>query len=258
MKQITEIKQVVLGGSIALEQLVAVARFGAQIGFSQDYTQRVNHSRALVERWIEEGRVMYGVTTGFGALCTQAIGKEDTAQLQENIILCCVRRRAAKRGTGTGDHVHGAAKSGAGVRRRPAGGAGAVPAIFESGSHALGPRDGSVGYLAPEAHIALVLLGRGKAYYQGELLTGAQALDRAGLSPMALSSKEGLALVSGTTSAAALASLALYDLEQADRASSKKAGTVTFRTPCRCGASPSSSALQRRRWPTPGQPLRLS
>lgn len=66
---------------------MAVARFGAQIEFSQDYTQRVNHSRALVERWVEEGRVMYGVTTGFGALCTPAIGKEDTDRLQENIIL---------------------------------------------------------------------------------------------------------------------------------------------------------------------------
>ena len=55
--------------------------------FSPEYRERVNRSRALVEQWVEEERVMYGVTTGFGALCTKAIGKDETAQLQENIIL---------------------------------------------------------------------------------------------------------------------------------------------------------------------------
>ncbi len=77
------------------------------------------------------------------------------------------------------------------------------------------PGDGSVGYLSPEAHMALVLLGKSKAYYRGELLEGAEALKRAGLEPMALSSKEGLALVSGTTSATAMAALALYDMLKA-------------------------------------------
>lgn len=219
MKQITEIKQVVLGGSIALEQLVAVARFGAQVEFSQDYAQRVNRSRALVERWVEEGRVMYGVTTGFGALCTQAIGKEDTAQLQENIILS----HAVSVGEPLSlEQVRGVMFMV--LQNLGQGYSGVRLAVLERyrqflnlGLTPWAPGDGSVGYLAPEAHIALVLLGRGKAYYQGELLTGAQALDRAGLSPMTLSSKEGLALVSGTTSATALAALALYDLEQAAR-----------------------------------------
>ena len=76
-----------LGEPITLEDFASVARFGRKVAFSPEYIARVNRSRALVEKWVEEERVMYGVTTGFGALCTKAIGKEETAQLQENIIL---------------------------------------------------------------------------------------------------------------------------------------------------------------------------
>ena len=82
-----ETKTLILGEPITLDDFVSVARFGRKVEFSPEYTARVNRSRALVEKWVEEERVMYGVTTGFGALCTKAIGKEETAQLQENIIL---------------------------------------------------------------------------------------------------------------------------------------------------------------------------
>lgn len=82
-----EMKTLVLGEPITLEDFVSVARFGRKVEFSPAYTERVARSRALVEQWVEEERVMYGVTTGFGALCTKAIDKEATAQLQENIIL---------------------------------------------------------------------------------------------------------------------------------------------------------------------------
>ena len=82
-----EQQTVVLGQPITMEQFIAVCRFGAQVEFSDDYCQRVRKSRQLVERWVDEGKVMYGVTTGFGSLCTKAISKEETAKLQENIIL---------------------------------------------------------------------------------------------------------------------------------------------------------------------------
>ena len=72
-----------------------------------------------------------------------------------------------------------------------------------------------VSYTHLEAHTALVLLGKGEAWYQGELLLGEEALKRVGMKPMELSSKEGLALVSGTTSPTALGALALYDMLQA-------------------------------------------
>ena len=73
------------------------------------------------------------------------------------------------------------------------------------------PGHGSVGYISLEAHIGMVLIGEGKAWYQGELLDGKEALARAGLAPAVLSSKEGLTIVSGTTSVTAFAALALYD-----------------------------------------------
>lgn len=77
------------------------------------------------------------------------------------------------------------------------------------------PREGSVGYLSVEAHIALVLLGEGKAYVDGELLPSQEALQKVGLEPIELSAKEGLALISGTTSPTAIGALALYDMLQA-------------------------------------------
>ena len=65
-------EKLVLGEPITLEDFVSVARFGRKVEFAPEYIARVDRSRALVERWVEEERVMYGVTTGFGALCTQA------------------------------------------------------------------------------------------------------------------------------------------------------------------------------------------
>lgn len=212
-------KTLVLGAPITLEDFVAVARFGARVEFSPDYTARVQKSRALVEEWVEQEKVMYGVTTGFGALCTQAIGKDETAQLQENIILSHSVSVGAPLSI---ERVRGImlmvlqnlGQGYSGVRLEVLE---QYRQFLNQGLTPWAPGDGSVGYLSPEAHMALVLLGRGQAYYQGELMSGAQALERAGLNKLALSSKEGLALVSGTTSATAMAALALYDLEKAAR-----------------------------------------
>lgn len=212
-------KTLVLGTPITLEDFVAVARFGARVEFSPDYIARVQKSRALVEEWVEQEKVMYGVTTGFGALCTQAIGKDETAQLQENIILSHSVSVGAPLSI---ERVRGImlmvlqnlGQGYSGVRLEVLE---RYRQFLNRGLTPWAPGDGSVGYLSPEAHMALVLLGRGQAYYQGELMSGAQALERAGLNKLALSSKEGLALVSGTTSATAMAALALYDLEKAAR-----------------------------------------
>ena len=212
-------EKIILGGYLSLEEFVEIARYKTQVEFSPEYCERVRKSRELVEKWVEEEKVMYGVTTGFGALCTQAIGKEDTEQLQENIILT--------HAVSVGEPLKEEAVRGillmvlqnlgqgySGVRLevleayRDFLNKGVVPVI---------PQNGSVGYLALEAHGALVLMGMGKAWYKGEMLEGREALERAGIKPVVLSSKEGLALVSGTTSPTALAALALYDLIQAGK-----------------------------------------
>lgn len=225
----SSIRYVELGKRISLEDLAAVARFGAQVEFSEDYRNRVKISRKLVEEWVSKEKVMYGVTTGFGALCTKAIGKDETAQLQENIIL--------SHSVSVGEPLS--------IERVRAimfmilqnlgqGYSGVRIDILEKYKEFLNkgltpwtPGDGSVGYLAPEAHMALVLLGKGKAYYKGELSSGGEALKKADIKPLVLSSKEGLALVSGTTSPTAMAALAIYDLLKAAK-SADIVGAITL------------------------------
>ena len=212
-----KINKVLLGEKIDIEQLIAVARFGAKVEFSENYCQRVDKARALVEKWVDEGRAMYGITTGFGALCTQAISKEETAQLQENIIL--------SHSTSVGEPFTGEQARATMLmvlQNLGQGFSGVRLLILERYRDFLNkgvtpwmPREGSVGYLSPEAHMALVLTGAGQAYFQGELMSGKMALQKAGIEPIKLSSKEGLALISGTTSVTALGALALYDMLKA-------------------------------------------
>lgn len=85
--------------------------------------------------------------------------------------------------------------------------------MLNAGISPVVPSHGSVGYLTLEGHIGMVMIGEGRATYQGETLDGAEALKRAGLKPVVLSSKEGLILLSGTTSVTAFASLAIYDAQ---------------------------------------------
>lgn len=211
---------VCLGSPIGLQDFLAVARGGAQVAFSEEYRSRVNRSRALVERWIAQGRVMYGITTGFGALCGQVISPEETALLQRNIVLS----HAVSVGEPmTAEQVRGTllmmlqnlGQGYSGVRLETLE---LIRQVLNRGVVPYAPREGSVGYLAPEAHMALVLIGEGQATVDGRLLPGREALVAVGLEPMVLSSKEGLALVSGTTSVTALGALALADLLNCARA----------------------------------------
>ncbi|MBQ9646918.1 MAG: aromatic amino acid lyase [Oscillospiraceae bacterium] len=212
-------RTIVLGEKLSLEDFVDIARNGALVEFSSAYRERVERSRALVEQWVADRRVMYGVTTGFGALCTKAIDPLQTARLQENIILT--------HSVSVGEPLsieqvratmlmvlQNLGQGYSGVRMIPLE---YYRDFLNTGLTPYAPGDGSVGYLSPEAHMALVLLGKGKAWYQGELLSGEEALRRAGMEPLVLSSKEGLALISGTTSATAMAALSLWDLEKAAR-----------------------------------------
>jgi histidine ammonia-lyase len=205
---------VVLGGEVTMEDLVAVARQGAQVEFSEEYCERVKKSRKLVEKWVGEGRVMYGITTGFGSLCTQVISPEETAQLQRNIVLSHatsvgeplsieeVRATLFMVLQNVGQGFCGARLETVELYRQ----------FLNRGLTPFAPREGSVGYLSPEAHMALVLIGEGQAYVNDVLLPAGEALQQVGLLPTELAAKEGLILVSGTTSVTALGALALYDM----------------------------------------------
>lgn len=207
-------KNVRLGNPIKLNEFMSVVRFGAKVEFSEAYIRRVEKSRDIVEKWIENEVVMYGITTGFGALCTNVINKEETAQLQKNIILS----HATSVGQPFNEEearavmlmiLQNLGQGYSGVRMVVLN---QYKEFLNRGVIPFAPKEGSVGYLSPEAHMALVLIGEGRAYYKGQLMSGKEALAAVGLEAIELSSKEGLALVSGTTSVTGLGAIALYDL----------------------------------------------
>ncbi len=205
---------ITLGTPLNLEQFIQIARYGAQVEFSEEYRQRVTRARQLIEKAIGEDRVMYGVTTGFGSLSTRVINKTEAEQLQRNIVLSHSTSvgapYTAEEARATMLMVlQNVGQGHSGVRLEVLE---LLRAMLNRNVVPWMPREGSVGYLSPEAHMALVLIGEGQAYAGDELLPGKAALERAGLNPMPLGAKEGLALVSGTTSVTALGSLALYDM----------------------------------------------
>lgn len=208
--------------AFTLEDMVAVARGGAPVTLSRAACGRVRASRALVERWVREGRPVYGVTTGFGALCNVAIAEAQTRTLQENVLMS----HAAGVGEPLADEVvrgtmavriQDLAKGHAGVRLETLQAlvdllnAGVVPVVPSKGSV------GASGDLAPMAHLALVLIGRGEASWNGARMKGADALAAAGLAPVRLEAGEGLALINGTQVMAALIALAVHDAERLTR-----------------------------------------
>ena len=203
---------------LTIAALVQVARKGAGVELSGNARERIDAGRALIDRWVREGRRIYGVTTGFGALSDVAISTKDTRRLQENILMShaagvgnplaaeIVRSVMALR-------VNDFARGHSGIRRETAErliallNRGVVPVVPEKGSV------GASGDLAPLAHLALVLIGRGEAEHQGRRLSGAEALAAIGLQPLQLESAEGLALVNGTQVMTAIGALAVHDAE---------------------------------------------
>ena len=205
---------VMLGEPLSLEDFIEVVRYHVPVNFSEAYEARVKKARGLVDQWTAEEKPMYGVTTGFGSLCSKTISAEEAATLQKNILLS----HSVSVGVPLSEEVVRGTMLMV-LQNLGRGYSGVRMIVLEMYREFLNrnltpwaPGDGSVGYLSPEAHMALVLIGEGKAWFEGELLDGREALARAGLKPITLASKEGLALVSGTTSPTAMGALAVYDM----------------------------------------------
>jgi histidine ammonia-lyase len=199
-----------------LEDLVAIARQGARVRLTEDSRQRVLKARHLVEQWVKEGRTIYGVTTGFGALSDVVISKEDTRRLQENVLLSHaagigrIIDEATTRAI-MGLRIKDFARGHSGVRLVTVE---HLVEMLNRGVHPVMPEKGSVGAsgdLAPLAHLALILIGRGEAIYEGRRMAGAEALGAVGMDPLTLEAGEGLALVNGTQVMTAIGGLAVYD-----------------------------------------------
>jgi histidine ammonia-lyase len=209
--------EVLLGvDGMTLEDLVAIAREGAGVRLKGESEERITSARKLVEKWVREGKTIYGVTTGFGALSDVAISREDTERLQENIIMS---HSAGVGGFLDGETVRAVialrikelARGHSGIRLETVHrlqellNRGIYPAIPEKGSV------GASGDLAPLAHLSLVLLGRGEAFYRGRRMPGGEVLKRCEIQPLRLEAGEGLALVNGTQVMTAIGGLAVHD-----------------------------------------------
>jgi histidine ammonia-lyase len=198
---------------ISTDQFVSVARHGARVEFSQPYLDRVRRSRKLIERFLAENRLIYGVTTGFGDNVTEVISPQHAGMLQRNIVLShavsvgeplaveVVRAIQLMMLVGLGQGYSGTSVEVLELIRQ----------LLNNRVTPHVPGEGSVGYLGPEAHMALVLLGEGRAWIDGELLPGATALKHVGLQPITLGAKEGLSLTNGTHSVTAIAVLTAHD-----------------------------------------------
>jgi len=207
------------GKSLTLEQLEAVAVGGEQVALVPEARTLLASRRKEIETRLAQGEVMYGVNTGFGRMADVVVPPEKLEQLQLNLL----RSHACGVGTPFPREVVRAmlvlranvlASAYAGVRPE------VVEKLLElvnAGVHPVVPSQGSVGAsgdLAPLAHLALVLVGEGEAEYRGEVLPGGEALARAGLTPLTLAPKEGLALINGTQAMAAVGALALCTAER--------------------------------------------
>ncbi|MFC9394733.1 histidine ammonia-lyase [Streptomyces sp. NPDC057027] len=207
-------------GALSADEVVSVARHGAQVALAPEALQEIARSREVVKALADDAKPHYGVSTGFGALATRHIPTELRTQLQRSL----VRSHAAGSGPEVEREVVRAlmllrlstlATGRTGVRTETAEAyaallnAGITPVVHEYGSL------GCSGDLAPLAHCALAVMGEGVVRTaDGERKPAAEALAEAGITPVVLEEKEGLALINGTDGMLGMLVLALHDLRR--------------------------------------------
>ncbi len=212
--------EVILDGkTLSIEQVAAVAREGARVAVSEEARAKMQRSRDYLEKCVADNIPVYGVTTGIGEFARIRISPEQSAELSRRIIY--------SHSAGTGDpqpadvvraamllraNVLAAGYSGVRVRLIDTIidmiNKGVVPYVQEKGSV------GTSGDLSPLSQFAEVAIGNGRAWYKGELLSGGEAMKRAGIAPTDLTYKEGLGLINGSQMMTAGAALLVYDAER--------------------------------------------
>ncbi|PSW14535.1 histidine ammonia-lyase [Photobacterium rosenbergii] len=227
-------------GKLSLKQLRHISRHKVTLSLNDTAYDDMLASTQAVEQVIAEDRVVYGINTGFGLLANTRIAVEDLETLQRSIVLS----HAAGIGEFMEDHtvrlmmalkINSLARGYSGIRPKVVD---ALITLVNAEVYPCIPQKGSVGAsgdLAPLAHMSTVLLGEGQARHNGEIISGAAALKIAGLEPITLAPKEGLALLNGTQASTAFALEGLFAAEDL-----YASGTV-------CGAMSVDAALGSRR-----------
>ena len=207
-----------IAGGLTLPALRRALAAPLSMSLSRADLLRVRRARALIERLIARGKVAYGVNTGFGSLASERISAADLEQLQHNLVLS----HAAGTGAPLSDEVvrlvlvlkiASLAQGYSGVRPQTLK---ALQSLLRTGVYPLIPSQGSVGAsgdLAPLAHLSAALLGVGKVRHRGRVMSARRGLKVAGLEPVKLAAKEGLALLNGTQVSTALALAGLFAIE---------------------------------------------
>lgn len=191
------------GNNLTIDKSINIIKSNLKIDLSQKAVKQIEKSRKLVEKWIENEEVVYGITTGFGEFKDVKISKEDTELLQRNLIL--------SHSAGVGKYIpdfivrlmllfriNSLAKGYSGVRLELMN---FLVSLFNSDIIPLIPSQGSVGSsgdLAPLSHLALAVIGKGHCKFKGEYIDTELALKKVKLKPIKLAAKEGLALTNGT------------------------------------------------------------
>lgn len=204
------------GKSLTLQDVVNVARKGYKVEITPEAKKLVKECAKAVLEWADEGRVVYGITTGFGDLSTVVIPRDKCRQLQENLLL--------SHSCGFGEpypedvvraimllRINTLSRGYSGISLETLQ---QMVDYLNLGIHPVVPTQGSVGAsgdLCPLSHVAITLIGHGSVVYQGKTMPASEALVKAGMKPVELQPKEGLALNNGTTVMNAVAALCVVD-----------------------------------------------
>jgi histidine ammonia-lyase len=216
---------VLTGADLTIADVEGVARHGAPVTLDDAARGRIQEARDVIERLVGASEVVYGVTTGFGDLATRFVAPADARRLQENLLMS----HAAGVGAPLPRDVVRAMLL-LRANTLALGHSGCRPAIVDmllaflaAGVHPVVPEQGSVGAsgdLAPLAHLALPIIGRGRVELGGHVLPALVALREVGLEPLTLEAKEGLALLNGTQLMSAIGALLLADADRLARTAS--------------------------------------
>ena len=210
-------KIIIDGRDLTIEDVVNVSRNGYKVELSDDVINKVKLSRKLVDKFVDEQKVVYGITTGFGKFSDVVISKEETHTLQRNLII--------SHACGVGEpleedivraimllRINNLSQGYSGVRVETLN---TLVGMLNNDVHPIIPEKGSLGAsgdLAPLAHMVLTMIGEGEAIHNGKRMTSKEAMNLAGVDILPeLSSKEGLALINGTQVMTAIGALTTYD-----------------------------------------------
>jgi len=207
---------IITGSGLTIEDVVAVARHGKKVSLDPKAIERINKCRAMLENKIKAGEIMYGVNTGIGEFSEVVLNDDQVKDFQKYLIY----NHAAGIGEAMPlEHVRGAMLGRINVHAHGNSGVrlaitqtlvdmlnkGVTPYVCKKGSV------GASGDLAPMSQIALLMMGEGKAFYKGELLSGKDALQKAGIEIPGLQARDGLATINGSNVLTAMSAIFLYD-----------------------------------------------